>query len=54
MAEINLVIASLFQNDAVGMRMELFDTDESDVEQAHDFMIPMPRLDSKGVRVRIC
>lgn len=54
MAEINLVIASLFQNDAVGMRMELFNTDESDVEQAHDFMIPMPRLDSKGVRVRIC
>lgn len=33
--------------------LELFETDESDVRQAHDFLIPLPKLDTKGVRVRV-
>lgn len=33
--------------------LELHETDESDVELAHDFFLPSPRLDSKGVRVRV-
>jgi hypothetical protein len=36
-----------------GPQFELFETDESDVTQAHDFMIPLPKLDTKGVRVLI-
>jgi hypothetical protein len=32
---------------------ELYETDITDVELAHDFMLPSPRLDSKGVRIKI-
>jgi hypothetical protein len=32
---------------------ELYETDVTDVELAHDYMIPSPRRDSKGVRVKI-
>lgn len=32
---------------------ELYETDETDVELKHDFTIPAPRLDSKGVRIRV-
>ena len=35
------------------LRLELFETDGSDVEIAHDFFNPVPRLDSKGVRVMV-
>lgn len=33
--------------------LELYETDTSDVEVAHDFFLPCPRLDSKGVRVKV-
>lgn len=36
-----------------GSRMELFETDETDVMPVHDFLIPFPKLDSKGVRIVI-
>lgn len=32
---------------------ELYETDKSDVEFAHDFFLPFPKLDSKGVRVLV-
>jgi hypothetical protein len=32
---------------------ELYQTELSDVELAHDFFLPSPRLDSKGVRVLV-
>ncbi|KAI1292699.1 cytochrome P450 [Xylaria venustula] len=51
MAEMSLALAVLFRPD--GPKLELFETDESDVKQAHDFLIPLPKLDSKGVRVLI-
>lgn len=50
-AEINLVLACLFRPS--GPVLELFETDESDVIQAHDFLLPLPRLDTKGIRVMI-
>lgn len=31
-------------------KFELFEADVTDVEMAHDFFIPVTRLDSKGVR----
>ena len=46
-----MVLAALFRPG--GQELELFETDESDVTPMHDFMLPLPRLGSKGVRVRI-
>lgn len=51
MAEISLVLAVLFRPD--GPRMGLFETDESDVKHVHDFVVPLPKLDSLGVRVTV-
>ena len=51
LAEMSLVLAALVRPG--GPEMELFETDESDVIPAHDFLLPLPRLDSKGIRVRI-
>lgn len=48
MAEIALGLAVLFRPN--GPKLELFETDESDVKQAHDFAVSLPRLDTKGVR----
>lgn len=50
-AELYLVLAVLFRPG--GAQFELFETDESDVVQVHDFLLPLPRLDSKGMRVTI-
>lgn len=33
--------------------MELFETDHTDTNHVHDFVVPLPRLDTKGVRVKI-
>jgi len=33
--------------------MELFETGLEDVITEHDFFVPVPRSDSKGVRIRI-
>lgn len=50
-AELYLVLAVLFRPG--GPRFELFETDERDVVQVHDFLLPLPRLDSKGMRVTV-
>lgn len=42
-----MVFASFFRF----FEFELYETDISDVEFAHDFFLPFPKLDSKGVRV---
>lgn len=47
----SLALAVLYRPD--GPSFELFETDESDVAQAHDFLQPLPKLDSKGVRILI-
>lgn len=47
--ELDIVLAQLFRR----FSLELYETDESNVELAHDFFMPSPRLDSKGVRVRV-
>ncbi|KAK8022518.1 Cytochrome P450 [Apiospora rasikravindrae] len=48
-AEINFMLAALFRPGAP--RFELFETDETDVVAVHDYIVPLARLDSKGVRV---
>ncbi|KAH6663129.1 cytochrome P450 [Halenospora varia] len=50
-AEMYLVLAVLFRPG--GTEFELYETDESDVIQVHDFLLPLPSLDSKGMRVTI-
>ncbi|EON62171.1 hypothetical protein W97_01391 [Coniosporium apollinis CBS 100218] len=48
-AELYLGLGTVFRRFA----FELYETDVTDVELAHDFTLPSPRLDSKGVRVRV-
>lgn len=45
------MLAALFRPG--GPRIELFETDESDVIPAHSCMLPLPKLDTKGVRIVI-
>ncbi|KAI6881099.1 hypothetical protein KC363_g7388 [Hortaea werneckii] len=47
--ELYIVLAQIFRR----LVLELHNTDESDVELAHDFFLPSPKLDSKGVRVMV-
>lgn len=48
-AELHLGLATLFRC----YDFELFETDVSDVVVKHDFFLPSPKLDSKGVRVTV-
>lgn len=48
-AELFLVFGVLFRR----FNFELFETDQSDVDLKHDFFLPSPKLDSKGVRVNV-
>lgn len=48
-AEINKMLAALFCPGAP--QFDLFETDESDVVAVHDYIVPLARLDSKGVRI---
>lgn len=53
---INLAYMELFVCLASVMRrfsFELYETDASDIELAHDFFLPSPKLDSKGIRVKV-
>ncbi|KAI0503427.1 cytochrome P450 [Xylaria bambusicola] len=51
MAEVSLILAVLFRPN--GPKLELFETDETDVRVAHDFGVPLPKLDTKGVRATV-
>lgn len=48
MAEMSLIIAVLYRPG--GPALELFETDESDIKHVHDFMIPLPKISTVGVR----
>lgn len=47
--EVNHIIAALFRPG--GAEFDLYETDETDVIPAHDLIVPLPKLESKGVRV---
>ena len=47
----HLAIGILFRPN--GPKLSLFETDESDVKQAVDFLMPVPKLDSRGTRVTV-
>jgi hypothetical protein len=42
-----LTLAMMFRR----FKFELHEADASDVQLGHDFFIPVPKLESKGVRV---
>lgn len=48
-AELYMTLAGVFRS----FEFELYETDISDVELAHDFFLPHPKMDSKGVRVKV-
>jgi cytochrome P450 len=48
-AELYIALAQVFRR----FDLELFETDRSDVDIKHDFFVPHPKLDSKGVRVLV-
>jgi hypothetical protein len=48
-AELYMTLAGVFRS----FEFELYRTDISDVELAHDFFLPSPKMDSKGVRVKV-
>jgi cytochrome P450 len=50
-AELYLMLGALFALEGVGRKMKLFETEVEDVECAHDFFNPSPKLGSMGVRV---
>ena len=47
--ELYTTLATIFRR----FKLDLFETSREDVDAAHDFMVPCPRLDSKGVRVKV-
>ncbi|KAL7957986.1 putative cytochrome P450 [Trichoderma compactum] len=47
--ELHVALAMLFRR----FKFELYETDISDVEIAHDFFVPQPKLDTKGMRVKV-
>ena len=51
LAELSFILAVLYRPS--GPKLELFETDESDVIHVHDFIIPAPKLSSKGIRVLV-
>ncbi|KAE9974721.1 hypothetical protein EG328_003678 [Venturia inaequalis] len=48
-AEMYIIIATIFTS----FEFELFETDISDVEMAHAYLVPYPKWDSKGIRMRV-
>ncbi|KAI0474825.1 putative cytochrome P450 [Xylaria cf. heliscus] len=50
-AEINWALAVLFRPN--GPELSLYETDESDIAPARDFLLPLPRASSRGCKVRV-
>ncbi|KAL8663897.1 MAG: hypothetical protein Q9202_003446 [Teloschistes flavicans] len=47
--ELNFILSALFRPG--GLSFDLYETDETDVKPAHDLIVPLPKLESKGTRV---
>ena len=49
LAELYIAFATVFSR----FEFELFETDVSDVEMAHAYLVPYSKWDTKGVRVKV-
>lgn len=47
--ELYLALATVFRR----FTFELYETDITDVELKHDLFLPYPKLDTKGIRVKV-
>ena len=50
-SELYILTSVLFRPG--GPRMSLFETDVSDVEKVHHFTASLPKMDSKGLRIKV-
>lgn len=48
-AELYITIATVFSR----FSFELYETDKSDVEMKHAYLVPYPKWETKGVRVKV-
>ena len=48
-SELYVALATAFRR----FTFELYGTDVSDVEMTHAYLVPYPKLETKGVRVRV-
>ena len=48
-AELYITLATVFSR----IDFELYETDASDVEMEHAYLLPYPKWDTKGVRVKV-
>jgi hypothetical protein len=48
-AEMYDVLGTIFRR----FKFELYDTTRADVDMVHDFFLPSPSFDSKGIRVKV-
>ena len=48
-AEMYITLATIFTR----YQFELYETDKTDVEMAHAYLVPYPKWDSKGVRATV-
>ena len=48
-SELYVALATVFRRFA----FDLYETDVSDVEMAHAYLVPYPKLETKGVRVTV-
>ncbi len=48
-AELYITLATVFSR----FTFELYETDVSDVEMSHGYLVPYPKWESKGVRVQV-
>lgn len=51
MAELSLALAVIFRPG--GARLELYETDQTDTDHVHDYVVPLPKLETKGIRVTV-
>ncbi|CAN8097128.1 unnamed protein product [Discula destructiva] len=51
MAEMSLILAVLYRPG--GPEFQLYETDQSDILHTHDFLIPLPKINTLGVRALI-
>ena len=50
-SEISLTLAVLFRPGAP--KLQLYKTDHTDTDHIHDFVVPLPRLETKGARATV-
>lgn len=51
LSELSLALAVLFRPG--GPNLKLYETDHTDTDHIHDYIVPLPKLETKGVRATV-